>query len=92
VKTALQTYNTVVSIERGLLKEVERDSLNTFAWERVRQYQALKIANFEVTAPFFSNDIAILFGQMMSDAGLSEVDIVNVFNIYNNNKVPFGWF
>jgi len=81
-----------VGIEHGLLKEIERDTLNAFALERVTQYQKLKIGNFEISTPFFSNDTALLFGQIMSDVGVSNEDIVNVFNVYNNNKVPFGWF
>lgn len=79
-------------VERDFPTEVEKDATNKFAWERVHQYQKLKIANLEVSTPFYSNDVALHFKRVMSDVGISNGDIVNVFSVYNNNQVPYGWF
>lgn len=72
--------------------EIEISRLNEFALSRVEEYQKLKISNFEISTPFFSNDIVSLFGLIMRKAGLNSQEIKRVFSFYNNNRIPFGWF
>lgn len=79
-------------VERESREEIKLEVLNNFAWERVRQYQGLKIANFEVSTPFFSNDVALQFKQTMLKVGLSAEEIRRVFTVYNNNGISFGWY
>ncbi|MFH1547477.1 MAG: hypothetical protein ABIC57_03250 [bacterium] len=78
--------------EKELPTEFEVDTLNQFALERVDQYRKLQIGNFEIPTPFFSNDTASLFAQMMTDSSIPKEDIEKVFEIYNNNRVSFGWY
>jgi hypothetical protein len=84
-----------MSLERKSDQTPERPNiefLNRFALERVHQYLNLPIGNFKIRTPFFSNDIVVWFRDLMEEAGLSKGEVSKVLALYNEKKIPFGWY
>jgi len=73
-------------------KKVEIEQLNNFALESIDQYQHLKIGQVFVNTPFFVNQIGLWFGELMRDANIPDDQIDDVFAMYKENKIPYGWF
>jgi hypothetical protein len=69
-----------------------KDRLNELALEYAQRYQNLPIGAEKVSAPFYSNDIGLLYGNVMLEAGIDISEIDAVFKRFNNNAVPYGWY
>lgn len=66
--------------------------LNFAAWKEIGEYLLLKLGNVELAVPYFSNDVGRYFGKMMREVQVPQDLIKKVFDKYNRNEIPFGWW
>lgn len=82
-----------------ILRDIDLDKeksplerLNNLTLERVDAYQHLKIGPNFINTPFYINEIGMWFGELMKDAGIDQDFIRSVFEMYQQRKIPYGWY
>lgn len=72
--------------------ETQIERLNNNALSVIDRYQHLRVGQAFVNTPFFINEIGLWFGELMKEANIDTDLIDEVFRLYKEKQMPYGWF